>query len=119
MMRVVLVFVLALAAAAPAGAARTIESVEGAREVALANLVLPASATGRLSFRPCPTCTQINFQVNGNTTYSFGGGKPMSLFDFRVAVTQLRQRSSARVNGVVFYNLATKRVTRVVLNPTG
>lgn len=119
MTRLILALVLALAAVAPAGAVRTIESVEGAREVTLANLVLPASATGRLSFRPCPTCTPINFQVNGNTTYSFGDGKPMSLSDFRDAVTQLRQRSGARMNGVVFYSLATKRVTRVVLSPTG
>ncbi|HZF28849.1 MAG TPA: hypothetical protein VE907_07015 [Gammaproteobacteria bacterium] len=108
---------LALAAVGNAGAARTIEYVEGAYEVMLADLVLPASASGRLSVRTCATCARINVQVNANTEYSFGGGKPMSLADFQTAVTQLRQRPGAVVGGVVFYSLATKRATRVVLTP--
>jgi hypothetical protein len=117
--RLILALALALAAVGNAGAARTIEYVEGAYEVTLASLVLPASVSGRLSVRTCAACAQINLQVNGNTAYSFGSRKPMPLADFRVAVAQLRQKPGARASGVVFYNLTTKRVTRVVLNPTG
>jgi hypothetical protein len=117
MIRVVFAFVLALAAAAPASAVRTIENIEGAHEVALADFALPTSGVGRLSLRACPTCAQQSFPVNGNTTYTLGAGKPMSLTDFRIAVDQLRQRSGDRVRGVVFYNVSTKRVTRVVVYP--
>src|SRR5262245_32213916 len=117
MMRLVFAVVLALAAASPAGAVRTIENIEDAHEVALANLVLPTSGVGRLTLRACPKCEQQSFQVNGNTTYRLGAGKPMSLSDFRVAVGQLRQRSGDRVRGVVFYDVSTKRVTRVVVYP--
>lgn len=118
MRRLIFGIALALAAAADAGAARTMEYTEGAYEVTLATLVLPASASGKLSVHTCATCERISLQVNMNTTYSFGGSKPMSLGDFQQAVTRLRGRPGAAANGVVFYDLATKRVTRVVLNPT-
>lgn len=118
MTRLILALVLALAAVGDAGAARTIEYVEGAYEVTLATLVLPASESSRLSVRTCTACAQISLPVNGNTAYSFGAGKPMPLADFRVAVARLRQKPGAGASGVVFYNLATKRVTRVILNPT-
>src|SRR5262249_30416436 len=111
-----LTFLLALAVVGDANAVRTIAAVEGAHEFTLANLVLPGSASGRLGLRKCPTCTQVNFQVNGSTTYSFGG-KQLPVAELGVAVAKLRQRDGARGYGVMFYNLATERVTRVVLNP--
>jgi hypothetical protein len=115
MTRLALAFLFALAAAAPAGAVRTIEPVEGVYEFSLADLVLPTATSGRLRVRACATCTQIALQVNASTEYSFGGGKPLSFADFQTAVTQLQQQAGARATGVVFYSLATKRVTRVNL----
>ena len=115
MMRLVLAVVLTLATVGEAGAVRTIESVEGAYEFSLADLVLSTAPSGALRVRACSTCTQITLQVNGSTKYSFGGDKPMSFSEFQAAVTQLRQQPGAHATGVVFYDLATKRVTRVKL----
>ena len=119
MTRLILGVALALAAVAAAGAARTIEYVEGAYEVSLTDVTLPASTSGRLRIRTCATCSQITLQINASTVYRFGGGKPLSLADFQKAVTQLQQKPNAHANGVVFYSLATKRVTRVVFTPAG
>jgi hypothetical protein len=118
MMRFILAAVLALALVGEAGAVRTIEYTDGSYEVTLNTLVLPASTFGRLSIRTtCTGCTQISLQVNATTEYVFGGGKPMSLADFRIAVEQLRQKAGAAGSGVVYYKLATKRVSRVVFSP--
>ena len=119
MTRFALALVLALAAAAPAGAVRSIVAVEGGHEVALASLVLPTSTTGRLTLRACPTCAQQYFSANGNTTYTLGAGNPVPLAEFRTAVAQLRQKYGDGVRGVVYYDKATKRVTRVIVFPPG
>jgi hypothetical protein len=118
MIRLIAIVALAFAVVGAANAARTIDYEEGAYEVKLIDLVLPGNASGKLSVRTCDSCERISLQVNANTTYSFRGGKPMPLSDFQLAITQLRQKPGASANGVVFYNLATQRVTRVVLNPT-
>ena len=118
MTRLILTVALALTAVADASAARTIQYEEGAYEVKLVNLDLPGNTSGKLSVRSCDSCERITLQVNASTTYSFRGGKPMPLSDFQLAITQLREKPGAVANGVVFYSLATQRVTRVVLNPT-
>jgi hypothetical protein len=119
MSRLILAIVLAVAAAADASAARTVEYIEGAYEVSLSTLVLPLSTSGRLSVRPtCGGCAPITLNVNASTEYTFGAGRSISLAELRTAVTQQRQKPGGAATGVVFYNLATKRVTRVVLNPT-
>jgi hypothetical protein len=119
MSRLILAVVLAVAAATGASAARTIDYVEGAYEVSLSTLVLPLSTSGKLSVRPaCDGCTPITLNVNASTEYAFGTRKGLPLADFRTAVTQQRQKPGGAATGVVFYDLATKRVTRVVLNPT-
>ncbi|HEX5045534.1 MAG TPA: hypothetical protein VFX89_00305 [Gammaproteobacteria bacterium] len=116
MRRFILGLALVLAGIADARAARTIEYVEGAYEITLRNLILPAGTSGNLSLRTCATCERINLRVNTSTKYSFRSGDPMSLVDFQLAVATLRQQPGVGANGVVFYNLATKRVTRVVLD---
>ena len=119
MKRLVLVAVLALAVAGEAGAGRTVEKPEGAYEVVLRNLVLPTSAFGVLSVRRnCTGCLPISLRVNASTEYSFDGAPPQTLADFQIALSQLRQRAQGNDSGgVVFYNPATKRVTRVVIQP--
>ena len=119
MRQLILAAALALGAMNGAGAARTIDYVEGAYEVMLSTLVVPASTSGRLSVRPtCSGCALINLSVNASTQYTFGEGGPVSLPDFRAAVVRERQRPGGGATGVVFYDLATKRVTRVILRPT-
>lgn len=97
--------------------ARTLEPIEGAYELRLIDVVLPASPLGSLIVRSCTACDPVALLVDGNTTYSLVGQAPITLADFTVVAEQLRASQGEDASVGVFYDLGTQRVTRVVLFP--
>jgi hypothetical protein len=99
--------------------ARTFEAVEGAYEAVLADVVLPGSVAGTLIIRMCATCDAMSLPVSAATGYVGPNGQSLELADFLESAVELRRvPGGEQTTGVgVFYNLETKRVTRVSLHP--
>jgi hypothetical protein len=107
-----------LIAAGSAAAQRTIEYVEGAYELALREVDLPPNVVGALTFKTCDSCMRISLSTTADTQYSFVDGRALTFADFSATVTRIRQTAAASRTGVnLFYDLATKQVTRVILLP--
>lgn len=117
MARFLLCALLLVTAGGAAQAARTIEYVEGAYELGLADISLPASINGQLTFKACARCSSIALPVNTATQYSFGG-TAQSLAEFTATIASLRAGGQDATGINVYYDLASKRVTRVIVpNP--
>jgi hypothetical protein len=113
-----LIGALATGIAGEATAARTMEHIEGAYELVLRDVELPATAVGSLTLKPCAECDPITLRAAPATEYSFIGGEALPLRDFLAQVAHLRETGRDGSAGVgVFYDLASKRVTRVVVVP--
>ena len=94
--------------AAPA----TLTNIENAYETDTANIRLPDNEQGQVSLRECATCKSVVLRVNQDTRYLIGASSPP------VSLDQLR-KAAERAPGrlvVVFYNLDSKVVTRIVLS---
>ncbi len=119
MTRLMLLTALILTSAGPAAAQRSIDYTEGAYELQLRQVELPTGPGGTLRFKPCADCTRVALQVSSATRYSLVNGGPLPLPDFLVLAAQIRQAEAGndgtRVG--VFYDLESKRVTRVILVP--
>jgi hypothetical protein len=101
-----------------AGAAQTLQLVEGAYELLLADVSFPSSIAGNVTFKTCSSCdTQVR-PVDSGTEF-VGPAGPVSLDEFRAAVAELRSAPNGNQTTAVgvFYNLETNRVTRVSLHP--
>lgn len=108
--------VAALGITANAFGTRVLEQIEGAYEASLADVVMPASAAGYVIFPTCSTCGRISLGVTSETTYLIERA-PVPLADFLEAADAFAQSSRAsRAAVYVFYDLETKRVTRLVLD---
>ena len=113
-----LIAALAAGIAGEAAAARTMEYLEGAYELVLRDVELPATAVGSLTLKPCAECDPITLRAAPATEYSFIGGAALPLRDFLAQVAHLRETGRDGSTGVgVFYDLASKRLTRVVVVP--
>lgn len=101
-----------------AGAAQTLQLVEGAYELLLADVTLPSSSAGNVVFKMCANCDTQILAVDSGTSYVAQTG-PISLDDFRATVAEIRQAPDGNQTTAVgvFYNLETNRVTRVSLHP--
>jgi hypothetical protein len=99
--------------------ARTIEIVEGAYEAVLGDVTLPESADGNLVVKMCVTCASTRLEVDAGTIYIGADGRQKQLADFLVDAELLRDMvGGERSTGVgVFYDIETRRVTRVRLYP--
>jgi len=106
----------AFAAATSASATRVLELIEGAYEAFLADVVLPASTAGFVTLPPCSTCPPISLGVDASTLYVVESSA-VAFPDFVVEANTLARSGRARRAAVyVFYDLDTKRVTRLVLD---
>jgi len=106
----------ALCAAGGASATRVLELIEGAYEAMLADVVLPASTAGFVTFPPCSTCPPTSLGVDNRTVYLVDGAA-LPFSDFIQAASLLTASGRAREAAVyVFYDLETKRVTRLALD---
>lgn len=109
----------ALCVATGASATRVLELVEGAYEAMLADVVLPANAAGFVTFPPCSTCPPTSLGVDAETVYLVEN-VALPFADFIDAAAALTASGRARNAAVyVFYDLETKRVTRLVLDDFG
>jgi hypothetical protein len=108
---------LACAALALQGAAAhaAIENVENAYESDVAHVTLPSSTAGQVVIRECAGCTPVVLRVDGKTRYFVGApsSPPVSLAELRSAAGAEDARGRLLV---VFYDLRTNVVTRIVLN---
>jgi len=111
-----IVAAISLVAASAASATRVLELVEGAYESLLADVVLPATAAGFVTLPPCSTCPPTSLGVGAETVYLIeNAAVPFADFvDAAAAVTASGRARRAAV--YVFYDLETKRVTRLVLD---
>ncbi len=106
----------ALAVADAASATRVIELIEGAYEALLADVVLPASTAGFVTLPPCSTCPPTSLGVDSNTVYLVENAA-LPFADFLAAAGALIGSGRGRDAAVyVFYDLETKRVTRIALD---
>ena len=112
---IVAVAALLIGALAPSAQAfRVIEEVENSVELALADVTLPTDANGTLSYRACATCTTQTHSVNGETVYRLNN-RTLPFEEFAAAIDELPAMAEARALAGVFYDLNTKRITRVVV----
>lgn len=100
----------------PAWAVRVIEQPEGAYELALGDVRLPAGVTGSISFRPCPDCSSTSLRVSGATRYSING-TAVTREDLLRTVERLQQTDGdwAETLLTVYYDRASHRVNRIAL----
>jgi hypothetical protein len=101
-----------------AWAARTLELVEGAYELALPDVALPSSDGGFVRVQPCDVCDSVALRVSSETQYFTKAGR-LSFADFVLAVDGLRQTHANRALVVVFYDRASKEVTRIAVHTVG
>ena len=99
--------------------ARTLEIVEGAYEAVLGDVTFPESTDGTLVVKMCVTCVSTRLEVDAGTVYVGADGRRKPLVDFLVDAELLRDAvGGERTTGVgVFYDIETRRVTRVRLYP--
>jgi hypothetical protein len=100
----------------PAWAVRVIEQPEGAYELALGGVSLPAGATGSVSFRPCADCNPTSLRVSNATRY-FVNGTAVPLEGLLRNVEQLQQTDGDwdSILLTVYYDRASHRVNRIAL----
>lgn len=109
--------VLLIAAIGSAHAARTMEYVEGAYELTLANVQFPTTTNSALTFVACELCSPISLTVNAATEYLLGD-QPVPLPELNATVAVLRSGAANESTAVaVYYDLGSKRITRVVVVP--
>lgn len=97
--------------------ARTLELIEGAHEVALAEVTLPGSPVGTVFFRACGTCDPQGMTVMPQTVYEIGG-RSFRHREFLEAVDELHDNGgNATAMVTIFYDLESNRVTRIAVFP--
>lgn len=106
----------ALSAAPAAFGARVLELIEDAYEALLADVLLPASTAGFVTLSPCSTCPPTSLGVGADTLYLVEN-EAVPFADFVAAAATLTASGRARSAAVyVFFDLETKRVTRLALD---
>lgn len=114
MLRLLMVFALLSAPITSAFALRVLEEVENSFELTLAEVQLPTSATGAVSFRGCDGCRATTLRVTTSTKYLIDGTE-VALAELQRIAEELRQ-SSSRGEDVftgVYFDLASSEVTRI------
>lgn len=115
MMKPIVVMALALAMAS-AASARTLELLEGAYELRLADIRMPRSPVDTAAFRTCESCKTQALTATVRTRYEIDGRR-YELPDFRELVTKIRQRDGGNGStGVgIFYGLESNQITRIAV----
>ncbi|HEY8521968.1 MAG TPA: hypothetical protein VIN61_17990 [Gammaproteobacteria bacterium] len=102
-----------LVAAGAAAAPRPEEPVEGRHAVALEDLAWPAPPASALAVRPSPRCASVALPLTPATRY-FVHGRAVDAETFPAAAEAARAASPEAV-AFIYYELATGRVTRVIV----
>ncbi len=103
-----LLAVLVVALSAPAAA--QLEVVSEAYEVSLANLRLPVTANGTLTFRQCNTCDYRTVRVTAATLYEVND-QARTLQDFRKELGGVQD--AGNVIATVLHHLESDSVTAI------
>jgi hypothetical protein len=117
--RILATFAL-LVATATADATRVLEQPERSVELSLAQLALPSSGGGGLTFKECADCPYSTHVLTQATQY-FANGQTLPFEEFARVVAELEgnRRAADRAFAVVFLDVDTGRVTRVTLHHPG
>jgi hypothetical protein len=94
-------------------AAADFKTIAEAYEVALADLRVPQSESGTVSFKACGECAYQTKPVSENTQWILNG-KNLSLDQFRRGLLSITDRKATSVT--VLHHLEEDRVTRVEVN---
>lgn len=112
-----LTILLLLGFTALANAQQGLQLVEGGYELTLADITFPNSTAGTMIVQECDECDRRSLQVSSGTIYSLPSGN-VALSDFLEVVAELRLTEQGHATYVsVFYDLQTRRVTRVSMHP--
>ncbi len=99
--------------------ARELTMIEGAQELALADVTLPQGIRGSVEFRRCDSCAATRLAVDAETVFELSGAR-LSLAQFLASVAALRQAEGANALVTVHHALSSGRVTRIsVWAPAG
>ena len=99
-----------------AWAARTVDLIEGAYEIALSGVTFPSSVGGFVRVKTCDQCEPVDLSVVSTTRYFTNTGE-LALGEFLLAVDKAEDADAAYV--VVVYNLQSKQVTRIGMRTIG
>jgi hypothetical protein len=118
MFRAAMILTFALGASTNVWALRVLEQPEMSYEVAMANVTLPASPGGTLSFRACDQCRFVAYTTSTDTHY-FVSGRELSFVDFTAAVAEIRKNSTPSRSPIVgvFVEKQSQHVNRIVVQP--
>lgn len=99
---------------ASAHATRVLEILERSHELALADVTLPQSSGGTISFKACSSCVREYMSVNGSTQY-FLSGQAISLTQLAQEVNRIRLAASTlnRTMVVLHYDADDDVATRI------
>ncbi|HSM29294.1 MAG TPA: hypothetical protein VK854_01215 [Woeseiaceae bacterium] len=106
----VLIAAIVLGSALPAAA--DFQTVAEAHEVSLADLRVPQSESGTVSFRTCDECAYQVKRVGEDTVWVLNG-RNLSLDKFRRGLASITDRDAASVT--VLHHLEKDRVIRVTV----
>ncbi|MEX2494910.1 MAG: hypothetical protein WD448_02410 [Woeseia sp.] len=90
------------------------EVVTDAHEVALADLRLPQSDSGTLTFKTCDECDYQTVRVSTETLYEMNSER-VELADFRSAIAKISNRQSIAVTVLHHLESDTIKAVRVAL----
>lgn len=104
------VILLALAICLSLPAAANFEIVSKAHEVSLADLRLPGSTAGTLTFKPCRDCDYQTVRVTAATRYEVNR-QSVDLEAFRSQLSNIRDRREKTIT--VLHHLESDTITAV------
>jgi hypothetical protein len=110
--QVLLAMLFAAIVSEPALAA--LQAVEQAFELQLDQVTLPGRTGGSLLVRRCPDCAPVSLQVTPATACFVSPGRTAVSLQGLLDAIEATPRQEALIS--VFYDPATRRVTRLVLN---
>ncbi len=116
MRRIIGLAILILSAPWCNPAQASLKTIEQAFEVQLSQLVRPGPTGGPVIVRRCTTCKPESVTITAETRWFVRPGRtPIALKDWLTASRTRVQPAKAMV--YVYYSPATRRVTRIVLDP--
>jgi hypothetical protein len=104
---------LATFGSAEAQVPRVVRILEQSYELDLSDVSFPVQAPGPISVSPCATCVRESHSTTETTIYLFNS-KPLPYPEFLKAVDARRKTSKPTFVGV-YYDVESKRVTRVLM----
>lgn len=114
MIRAAITIALGFWALTAAADLRVLEQPEQPYELSLLAVNMPDSPVGRVSFKPCFTCTTQFRSVFGGTRY-FVNGRELAFKDFSPAVARVRTTRGAPPIVGIYVDVQSQRVNRIIV----